>query len=72
MNVYLDLIFGTTDAKLFTLRVPNAADSDNPSPVKNSMNKLIDANCIDTKRGDLSKRERARLVRSTVHDYDLS
>ena len=71
MTLYLDLIFSTTGAKLFTLRVPNAAESLGPSTVINSMNRLIDANCFDTKSGDLSKREKARLVKSTKYEFDV-
>ena len=71
MNVYLNLTFGTTGGKLYTMRIPNAQDSTVASPVRNAMNKLIDAGCIKTKYGDLSSRESAKLVRTTTTPCEM-
>lgn len=62
MNAYYSLTFNTDEGKKFTMRVPNAADSVNPAPIKNSMDRLIDSSCIKTQSGDLYSRESARLV----------
>ena len=71
MNVYLNLIFGTTEGRLHTMRIPHAVDQTIATPIKNSMNKLIESGCIRTGRGDLSSREGARLVRVTSRRFDV-
>ena len=71
MNVYLNLTFGTTEGKLYTMRIPNASDQAGAPQIKNSMNKLIGANCIKTNRGDLNSRKDARLVRVTTESFNV-
>jgi len=71
MKIHLNLIFGTTEGKSYTIRVPNAADSVSPAPIKNSMTRIIDANAVQTNRGDLLTRERAQIVRVTSESFDV-
>jgi len=72
LNVHLNLIFGTTEGKLYTLRVPNAVDSAFAAPVVDSMDRIIDAGSVRTNRGDLATREGAALVRTTYETFDVN
>ena len=72
MNVSLSLTFGTTEGKLFTMRVPNAMNNVGSPAVKDAMDKLIESNCIETKRGDLASREKARILRVTSENFAVN
>jgi len=67
----MNLTFGTTEGRKYTLRVPRAAESAGPAIVKGTMDALIDANVIKTTGGDLLKRDSAKLIKVTSQDIDL-
>ena len=72
MKVHINLVFGTTEGKSYTIRVPYAINTANIPLIKNSMNSLISANCVKTGKGDLSTRDRAELVRVTIEEFDVN
>lgn len=73
MRTSMNLIFGTTTGNSYTVRVPNALDTTNLSLIRNSMDMIIEANTVDTnKRGDLSSRTLARLIKVSEVDFDVS
>ena len=71
MNIYYSLIFGTTAGKLYTLRIPGANEDAGQTAVKDAMNALIAANCIKTSRGDIARRESARLTKVTTTYFNI-
>jgi len=69
----MNLIFGTTTGNSYTVRVPNALDTTNLSLIRNSMDRIIEANTVDTNgRGDISSRTLARLIKVSEVDFDVS
>ena len=71
MNVYMNLTFGTSEGRKYTLRVPRADESAGAAIVKGTMNTLITANVIKTIGGDLATRDSAKLFKVTSQDIDL-
>jgi len=73
LKTHMNLIFGTTAGNSYTVRVPDSVDSTNVSLVRSSMNRMIEANAVDTNgRGDLSTRQLARLYRTEEIIFDVS
>jgi len=72
MIPYLILLFSTTTGNSQSLRIPNAADSTNASPIMNSMNKIISANAINLKNGgSLNGRLKATLFKKSEVIFDV-
>jgi len=71
MNVYMALTFGTTEGKLYTMRIPRAVESAGASLVKNAMDALIGLDCIGTSRGDLFNRKGAKIIKVTHQDISM-
>ena len=63
MKTYVSLTFLTAEGKLYTLKIPNAADNLETADVTGPMDDLITANCIKTNNGDLTAREKAQLIK---------